>query len=64
MPAMATPEELKRVRANSPLPVILITNWDLQPAYVQSLGLVLLHSTPQNALQYDEVFHIYEHPNP
>lgn len=61
---MATPEELKRVRANSPLPVILITTFNLPPAYMRSLGLVLLHSTPQDAIQYDEIFYIYEQPNP
>lgn len=57
---MATPEEMKMVRGNSPLPVILVTNRILSPIYVRNLGLTELHSTPGNVMQPDGVFYIFE----
>lgn len=61
---MATPEELKRVRGDSPLPVILISNEALRPAYLRNLGLVEIHSTAQNSEESEEIFYIYEQTQP
>lgn len=61
---IATPEELRMVRGDSPLPVILISNAPLKPDYASSLGLVEVYATAQNSEMSNEVFYIYEQTHP
>lgn len=57
---MATLDELRMVRGDSPLPVILITDEPLNAVYAGNLGLVEVYSTAQNSEQSEEIFYIYE----
>jgi len=61
---MATLNDFKKARGNSPLPVILIANNLMLPAKPQSLGLVEIHTTPPKELMWDEQFVIYEEKQP
>lgn len=61
---MATPEELRMVRGNSPLPVILISNAALNPGYLRDRGLVEIHATARNSEESDEIFYIYRQAYP
>jgi len=61
---MATVDDLKAARGNSPLPVLLIASESMQPADPQSLGLVEIHATPPKELMWDEQFVIYEEKQP
>lgn len=57
---LATPDELKMARGDSPLPVVLISNEPLNAAHAGELGLVEVYSTAQNSEESDEIFYIYE----
>ena len=61
---MANAEDLKIARGRSPLPVILISNQELKPAYCRSLGLAEIYTSPGNPYQHDEDFHVYEQLHP
>ncbi len=61
---MATASELKMVRGNSPLPVILISNERLEPAYAGSLGLVEIYASPKDVILDWEAFFVYEQLHP
>jgi hypothetical protein len=61
---MATSDELRMVRGDSALPVILISNEALKPDYLRTLGLVEIHSTAQKSEEDDEIFYIYQQVHP
>jgi len=61
---MATASEMKMVRGNSPLPVILISNERLEPAYAGSLGLVEIYASPKDVILDWEAFFVYEQLHP
>lgn len=60
MRRMATPEDMKVARGNSPLPVILVSNRPLQPAELRSLGLKRIYIASQDAIDTPGIFFVYE----
>ena len=59
-----TPAEMKMVRGNSQLPVIVIIDEPLKPAELKALGLVQIYVAPKDAIDFDSVFHVYEQLHP
>ena len=61
---MATASGLKMVRGDSPLPVILISNYRLEPADASELGLVRIYASPKDVIRHYERFFVYEQLHP